>query len=66
MYRQDVFLKNQPFLVMRSRGEPLLTLSPSGYAVMLYTAKMDPKIAYFWPLQKISRDQICFKLPKIN
>ena len=41
-----------------------LNHSPSGYGVMLQTAKMDSKVAYFRPLQKISTGQVCFKLRK--
>ena len=62
----EIFFLNHRLLVMRSRGEPLSTTVKVGTALMLKNAEMDPKIAGFWPLQKISTGQVCYQLPKIH
>ena len=59
---QDFFF-SQPLLVMR--GEPLST------TLKVVTTKCSKllkqiKNCLFWPLQKISMGQVCYKVPKIH
>ena len=58
---------NQPLFVMRSRDEQIsITLTQSGYGVLLENIKSDPKIACFGSIQKISKGQVCHYVTPVN
>ena len=53
----EIFLKDQPFLFMRSRGEPQSTTVKVVTSIFFKNAKTDPKIACFWAILEISMSQ---------